>query len=179
MAPVHVHTTFLAVAFAVACIANVRVVSAQTPDCHQWPHTCPGTLPTKMKQTWLMNLSTIIMPCMCNVMHSACLLNPQHLALFLERLTGSFMTHVATCTCVRAETPLTAARCGRMYVRACARPAGNNTGYTDPQSTLGWGVVDFDWSVYPSLASVKMSTKCKMQRNCDLRVGESPAPTVM
>ena len=38
-----------------------------------------------MKQTWLMNLSTIIMPC-------------------------------------------------------------NNTGYTDPKSTLGWGVVDFDWS---------------------------------
>eukprot|EP00035_Acanthoeca_spectabilis_P023004 m.447099 g.447099 ORF g.447099 m.447099 type:complete len:428 (+) comp19468_c0_seq1:101-1384(+) len=49
-----------------------------------WPNTCPGTLP-KMKQTWLMNLSTIIMPC-------------------------------------------------------------NDTGFTDPQSTLGWGIVDFDWS---------------------------------
>ena len=22
----------------------------------------------------------------------------------------------------------------------------NNTGYTDPSTTLGWGVVDFDWS---------------------------------
>jgi hypothetical protein len=26
-------------------------------------NSCPGTLPTKMKQTWMMNLSTIIMPC--------------------------------------------------------------------------------------------------------------------
>lgn len=57
---------------------------ADTHDCHDWPHTCPGTLP-KMKQTWLMNMSTIIMPC-------------------------------------------------------------NNTGFTDPLSTLGWGIVDFDWS---------------------------------
>ena len=22
----------------------------------------------------------------------------------------------------------------------------NDTGYTDPKTTLGWGVVDFDWS---------------------------------
>ena len=22
----------------------------------------------------------------------------------------------------------------------------NNTGFTDPQTTLGWGIVDFDWS---------------------------------
>ena len=22
----------------------------------------------------------------------------------------------------------------------------NNTGYTDPSTTLGWGIVDFDWS---------------------------------
>lgn len=22
----------------------------------------------------------------------------------------------------------------------------NDTGFTDPQSTLGWGIVDFDWS---------------------------------
>ena len=48
----------------------------------EWPKTCPGTLP-RMKQTWQLNLSTIIMPC-------------------------------------------------------------NNTGFTDPNTTLGWGIVDFD-----------------------------------
>lgn len=59
-------------------------VSVASESCHDWPYTCPGVLP-KMKQTWQMNLSTIIMPC-------------------------------------------------------------NNTGYTDPETTLGWGIVDFDWS---------------------------------
>ena len=54
------------------------------PLC-KWPYTCPGTLPYAMKQTYQMNLSTIIMPC-------------------------------------------------------------NDTGFTDPQSTKGWGIVDFDWS---------------------------------
>lgn len=49
-----------------------------------WPSVCPGTLPTA-KPEWLLNKSTIIMPC-------------------------------------------------------------NNTGYTDPQTTLGWGIIDFDWS---------------------------------
>ena len=56
------------------------------PPCTEWPQSCPGTFPrAPYKQTWLMNLSTIIMPC-------------------------------------------------------------NNTGYTDPKSTKGWGIVDFDWS---------------------------------
>ena len=58
--------------------------SSSGSSCHDWPSTCPGTFP-QGKQTWLMNLSTIIMPC-------------------------------------------------------------NDTGYTDPKTTLGWGVVDFDWS---------------------------------
>jgi hypothetical protein len=56
------------------------------PSCRDWPNVCPGTVPrSPYKQTWLMNLSTIIMPC-------------------------------------------------------------NYTGYTDPASTKGWGIVDFDWS---------------------------------
>jgi hypothetical protein len=58
--------------------------AAAEPSC-KWPYTCPGTLPYAMKQTYQMNLSTIIMPC-------------------------------------------------------------NDTGFTDPQSTKGWGIVDFDWS---------------------------------
>ena len=64
---------------------SANLVSADPPvDCHDWPNTCPGTFPTT-PQSWLMNKSTIIMPC-------------------------------------------------------------NNTGYTDPESTKGWAVVDFDWS---------------------------------
>jgi len=31
-------------------------------DCHDWPNTCPGVVP-QGKQSWLMNASTIIMPC--------------------------------------------------------------------------------------------------------------------
>ena len=55
-------------------------------SCHDWPRTCPGVVPkAPYKQTWLMNESTIIMPC-------------------------------------------------------------NNTGFTSPTSTSGWGIVDFDWS---------------------------------
>merc|ERR1719352_883533 len=68
-----------------ACLVTVLAAAIEVPaDCNDWPKTCPGTLP-KMTQTWMMNLSTIIMPC-------------------------------------------------------------NNTGYTDPKTTLGWGIVDFDWS---------------------------------
>ena len=29
----------------------------------------------------------------------------------------------------------------------------NNTGYTDPQTTLGWGIVDFDWSNHKGTGS--------------------------
>ena len=55
------------------------------PNC-QYPNNCPGKVfPRADKQTWMMNASTIIMPC-------------------------------------------------------------NNSGFTDPESTAGWGVVDFDWS---------------------------------
>ena len=71
-----------AAAAAAAAAGGAAVVSAQ--DCHDWPKTCPGVVP-RMKQTWLMNESTIIMPC-------------------------------------------------------------NDTGFTDPNSTLGWSIVDFDWS---------------------------------
>ena len=54
-------------------------------DC-DWPAVCPGTLPRPpYKQTWMSNLSTIIMPC-------------------------------------------------------------NYTGLTNPNTTLGWGITDFDWS---------------------------------
>eukprot|EP00658_Telonema_sp_P-2_P085890 TRINITY_DN9895_c0_g1_i5.p1 TRINITY_DN9895_c0_g1~~TRINITY_DN9895_c0_g1_i5.p1 ORF type:complete len:460 (-),score=90.67 TRINITY_DN9895_c0_g1_i5:266-1645(-) len=76
-----------AVALVCSLLVNLAMVGAQSPtDCHDWPNTCPGVTPrAPYKQTWLMNLSTIIMPC-------------------------------------------------------------NNTGYTDPSSTLGWGIVDFDWS---------------------------------
>jgi len=39
-------------------------VAAAADDCHDWPNTCPGVVPRPpYKQTWLMNLSTIIMPC--------------------------------------------------------------------------------------------------------------------
>ena len=55
-------------------------------DPCEYPINCPGkAFPRKDKQTWMMNASTIIMPC-------------------------------------------------------------NNTGFTDPASTAGWGIVDFDWS---------------------------------
>jgi hypothetical protein len=61
-------------------------VPADPPPCTDWPQTCPdgksGIPRAPYKQTWMMNLSTIIMPC-------------------------------------------------------------NNTGYTDPESTKGWGIVDF------------------------------------
>jgi hypothetical protein len=61
------------------------VVGCAFADC-EWPSVCPGTLPRPpYKQTWLQNLSSLIMPC-------------------------------------------------------------NNTGLTNPSSTLGWGIVDFDWS---------------------------------
>ena len=61
-------------------------VADPAPPCTDWPQTCPdgksGIPRAPYKQTWMMNLSTIIMPC-------------------------------------------------------------NNTGYTDPSTTLGWGIVDF------------------------------------
>lgn len=64
----------------IACFVH----QSNAHSCHDWPYTCPGTLP-RMKPTWQMNKSTIIMPC-------------------------------------------------------------NNSGYTDPNSTRGWAIVDFDWS---------------------------------
>mmetsp|Transcript_9606 Transcript_9606/g.29092 ORF Transcript_9606/g.29092 Transcript_9606/m.29092 type:complete len:392 (+) Transcript_9606:177-1352(+) len=72
---------------AVAIVApNAMSTPAPTHDCNYWPSTCPGVVPrSPYKQTWLMNLSTIIQPC-------------------------------------------------------------NDSGYTDPTSTRGWGIVDFDWS---------------------------------
>ena len=66
--------------------ALLRNLASAAKPCDDWPKSCPGTAPrAPYKQTWQMNLSTIIMPC-------------------------------------------------------------NNTGYTSPSSTLGWGIIDFDWS---------------------------------
>ena len=65
--------------------AVLRNLASAAKPCDDWPKS-PGTVPrAPYKQTWQMNLSTIIMPC-------------------------------------------------------------NNTGYTSPSSTLGWGIIDFDWS---------------------------------
>ena len=66
--------------------AFVMPTPAFGADPCEYPNNCPGKVfPRADKQTWLMNASTIIMPC-------------------------------------------------------------NNTGYTQPASTAGWGIVDFDWS---------------------------------
>jgi hypothetical protein len=68
-----------------ALLVSLVYCAAQDDNC-AYPRNCPGKVfPRADKQTWQMNLSTIIMPC-------------------------------------------------------------NDTGFTDPQSTLGWGIVDFDWS---------------------------------
>ena len=71
-------------------------VADPAPPCTDWPQTCPdgksGIPRAPYKQTWMMNLSTIIMPC-------------------------------------------------------------NNTGYTDPSTTLGWGIVDFGTDCHCSAAA--------------------------
>jgi hypothetical protein len=73
------------VSTSIMLLSLVYCAAAQGDVC-SYPHNCPGKVfPRADKQTWQMNLSTIIMPC-------------------------------------------------------------NNTGFTDPQTTLGWGIVDFDWS---------------------------------
>ena len=62
---------------------EVMSAAAAAPGSCSYPTNCPNkVLPRADKQTWVMNKSTIIMPC-------------------------------------------------------------NNTGFTDPNTTLGWGVVDF------------------------------------
>ena len=46
-----------------ALAAKTETIAAySSSSCHDWPRTCPGILP-RMKQTWQMNLSTIIQPC--------------------------------------------------------------------------------------------------------------------
>ena len=65
---------------AVSSMLAHTVIASAMSAC-EWPSVCPGTLPTS-QQTYLLNKSTIIMPC-------------------------------------------------------------NYTGYTDPNTTLGWGIVDF------------------------------------
>ena len=60
--------------------------TSASPTTCSYPTNCPNqVLPRSDTQTWMMNQSTIIMPC-------------------------------------------------------------NNSGFTDPKSTLGWSIVDFDWS---------------------------------
>ena len=70
-------------------VVSSSVAAGSAGSCHDWPGVCPGGNESHprapYKQTWQMNLSTIIQPC-------------------------------------------------------------NSTGYTDPESTKGWGIVDFDWS---------------------------------
>ena len=67
-------------------IASAAAAGNPAPPCTDWPQSCPGTVPrAPYRQTWQMNLSTIIQPC-------------------------------------------------------------NDTGFLDPETTKGWGIVDFDWS---------------------------------
>ena len=67
-------------------IASAAAAGNPAPPCSDWPQSCPGTVPrAPYRQTWQMNLSTIIQPC-------------------------------------------------------------NDTGFRDPETTKGWGIVDFDWS---------------------------------
>ena len=62
---------------------SANVANTEAVDC-TYPKNCPNrVLPRADKQSWMMNRSTIIMPC-------------------------------------------------------------NATGFTDPRSTLGWGIVDFE-----------------------------------
>ena len=78
---VSISFTLLIVALTAFASTNATAMTAE--PCG-YPVNCPGkVLPREDKQTWMMNASTIIMPC-------------------------------------------------------------NNTGFTDPQSTKGWGIVDFD-----------------------------------
>lgn len=77
----------------------VSFSSGPSPPKCLWPQVCPGTLPTG-KPNWMLNKSTIIMPC-------------------------------------------------------------NNTGFTNPNTTLGWGVVDFDWSNAKGLGTAEGWAKHK------------------
>ena len=43
-----------------ALLAALGHCARAQASCHDWPNTCPGTLP-RMHQTWQMNKSTIIM----------------------------------------------------------------------------------------------------------------------
>ena len=57
---------FVLFAFALLFVfdfVNGSFVNGSSSSCNDWPSVCPGTVPTKMKQTWQMNMSTIIMPC--------------------------------------------------------------------------------------------------------------------
>ena len=43
-------------------LLSIVVVVQSNNNCDEWPKTCPGTFPrSPYKQTWLMNLSTIIL----------------------------------------------------------------------------------------------------------------------
>ena len=61
----------------------------------------------------------------------------------------------------------------------------NNTGFTDPQSTKGWGIVDFDWSnskgtgTAPGWAKNKpMNDEELLMKQVELTTAASPETTV-
>ena len=63
------------------------------PPCSDWPQSCPGTVPrAPYKQTWQMNLSTIIQPC-----NDTGFLNP-------ETTKGWGIVDFGTCPCCRCLT---------------------------------------------------------------------------
>ncbi len=113
-----VHRTAM---FVVVAAAAGAIVSAQ--DCHDWPKTCPGTVP-RMKQTWLMNESTIIMPC-----NDTGFTDPQ-------RTLGELWCRAAAVAAAR--------RCRRRHRRCCCNQSTSRR--PPPANTPGWSIVDFDWS---------------------------------
>eukprot|EP01043_Picozoa_sp_COSAG02_P068437 COSAG02_NODE_11367_length_1739_cov_1.812195_1_plen_174_part_10 len=97
------------------------------PPCTDWPQSCPGTVPrAPYKQTWQMNLSTIIQPCNNTVSSSQ---------------SGCKLRSVPICrvTCpsvCRCRTTLTAL-------------PWSAQGFLDPATTKGWGIVDFGGCPWP------------------------------
>ena len=66
-----------------------------------------------------------------------------------------------------------------------ARPC-NGTGSTDPQSTKGWAIVDFDWSNWKGIGSADGWAKHKpmdceelMVKQTEMTVAASPGTKVM
>ena len=56
----------------------------------------------------------------------------------------------------------------------------NRSGYTDPQSTLGWGIVDFDWSNAKDMWAKAKPMDCeeRLVEQVRLTTSASPGTTV-